>query len=512
MQAMYATRLVATDDLDDSWDRMVALCREWAWRRSRLPDDAENDAGVDEAAGRRTRWSTQRIADDCRRSWRLEVLNPAGAGGVRYQAVVTVTRSSTHTSMFVSVGRLAAEGKIAPAPVGDFRRPGVVPAALAALQCFAGSQRLFATPMKVRAAGITSLAEVLTDPGRALPVIVVSTTSDDEEAQARRIADEVCGLAHVVELSGWLALDGLQARLPEARLPLRGARLFWPGDQWHNRWWSRSAMADYHSGFEAYLFQMLSRLSVVAHSRDQDADAIREAARSAERDARDRKLTQALAANDLQATINELQSALSKEREDVNWLLDVNAGLEEELTGLRHYKDNYEALAEWRSSDQVGIAPVAVDETVDFDSPDFSELWQTLEDQSDGAIVFTERAKSEWARCSYPYPRKMREALVALTRAAVEWRAQGGSLGMSLTSWLGDNEGLTYAPDDEAMRRLKIHEFQHDGINLNRLSHIKLDDHVSPDRVGRIYFGIDQSGKRWVVDHVGLKMHNVARS
>ncbi|WP_456598800.1 hypothetical protein [Blastococcus sp. SYSU DS0616] len=76
-------------------------------------------------------------------------------------------------------------------------------------------------------------------------------------------------------------------------------------------------------------------------------------------------------------------------------------------------------------------------------------------------------------------------------------------------SWLGDEYGLRYAPDDEGMRRLKIDKFDFEGQQLSRLPHIKIDDNVTPDRVGRIYFGIDEQKMRWVVDHVGVKLHGV---
>lgn len=513
---MYATRLVVAGDADEAWGHLIELARDWAWRRSAPPEDAESETGMEENNGRLTRWSTTRVPNDVRRLWRLETTDPPGTGGVRYRADVAIARTAVETSAFVSVGRLAAEGQIAPAPVGEFRRPTVVRGILAEATCYAGSQRLLSEPLKIRAAGINTLIEMLTDPARVLPVVVVSVNDSSGTQRAKQVADEACGLAHVIELSGWLALDGLQARLPEARLPLRGARIFWPhfgtpGDRWQHRWWTEAAIEEHRLDFPTYLFQMLSRLSVVALSRNRDADVIREAARLAEREERDRKLADARAANDLQSTVQELTSALDEEREYVTLLLEENAKLEDEVAILRPYKENFEAVTEWRESSEVHETPVVAADLPDSDDRNFSALWSALEEQSDGAIVFTSRARAEWAACDYPYPKKMRDAITKLARAAAEWRELDGRLGKSLTSWLGDGEGLTYAPDDEAMRRLKIHEFEFDGLILSRVSHIKLDDHVSPDRVGRIYFGIDQDGLRWVVDHVGLKLHNVAR-
>jgi hypothetical protein len=121
-------------------------------------------------------------------------------------------------------------------------------------------------------------------------------------------------------------------------------------------------------------------------------------------------------------------------------------------------------------------------------------------------LIFTEAAKESWIDSSYPYPDRMRKVLEDLARAAVAWRAVGSRLGKSMVTWMSEEFGLTYAPDDEGMRRRKIDTFRFDGRKLSRLPHLKIDDYVQPDRVGRIYFAIDDSGHRWIVDHVGVKL------
>jgi hypothetical protein len=67
----------------------------------------------------------------------------------------------------------------------------------------------------------------------------------------------------------------------------------------------------------------------------------------------------------------------------------------------------------------------------------------------------------------------------------------GGKLGKSLTSWITEQSGLTYAQADEGLRRSRLDKFKFEGREYSREPHIKLDDHVSPNRVGRIYFAVD---------------------
>lgn len=65
--------------------------------------------------------------------------------------------------------------------------------------------------------------------------------------------------------------------------------------------------------------------------------------------------------------------------------------------------------------------------------------------------------------------------------------------------------GLTIALFDNS---LKLSHLVLDGAvtDLRAEPHVKVDDHVSPDRCGRIYFALDTSQRRFLVDHIGI--HN----
>lgn len=247
---------------------------------------------------------------------------------------------------------------------------------------------------------------------------------------------------------------------------------------------------------------MLSRLSVVANARDRLADAVRRADREAALRARRERVDAAVAVGDLKRAVAELKEELDDERRQVVDLLEMNERLEDDNRALLQYKENFEAVTAYQGPPETAEPPA---EAVTI-SPDFRELWPALESESGGALVFTDRAKEAWIDSSYPYAERTQHALEHLAEAAVVWRKRHGQLGTSLTSWITSETGLQYAADDEGMRRARLDTFEFEGRTYSRLPHIKLDDHVSPDRVGRIYFAIDKDKLRWIVDHVGVKI------
>lgn len=76
-----------------------------------------------------------------------------------------------------------------------------------------------------------------------------------------------------------------------------------------------------------------------------------------------------------------------------------------------------------------------------------------------------------------------------------------------IDDWFKTRWGLTMAGTDKGLRQAKGNKFDLDGRKLVREPHLKLDDHVPSSEVGRVYFGLDTAGKRFVVDHVGTKLY-----
>ena len=247
---------------------------------------------------------------------------------------------------------------------------------------------------------------------------------------------------------------------------------------------------------------MLSRLSVVANARNHLADSVRQAERDATRLEIKRQVDEAVASGDPEQAVRALTAQVESEQEQVVQALEMTEKLEEENRLLLSYKENFEMLVAYQAG-TVEAEPASEELEV---SPDFRELWPALETETNGALVFTDHAKATWIDSGYPFPDRMHAALQKLAQAAVSWRDLGGKLGMSLTSWMTQEVGLQYAADDEGMRRAKLADFEYAGDTYLRLPHVKLDDNVSPDRVGRIYFAIDNANLRWIVDHVGVKI------
>ena len=145
----------------------------------------------------------------------------------------------------------------------------------------------------------------------------------------------------------------------------------------------------------------------------------------------------------------------------------------------------------------------------DLDDDDLSTLASYLTDASEGAIVFTDAALSSWANNQYPYVQKMQASLVALARAACTYREVEGRIGSRLAEWVHAEFGVRCSAQDEPLQKLNKATFVYEGIEYSREPHLKLDDSTTPDRVGRVYFGIDQTDLRFIVDHVGLKLYGL---
>jgi hypothetical protein len=103
----------------------------------------------------------------------------------------------------------------------------------------------------------------------------------------------------------------------------------------------------------------------------------------------------------------------------------------------------------------------------------------------------------------------MRDALISLAKAAIEYRRLGCQLGMQPDDWFKQEWGLTLASTDKYLSTHRLDEFNFENKTYSRLPHLKLGDHTSPNEVGRVYFAMDCDGERFIVDHVGLKLYGL---
>jgi len=259
------------------------------------------------------------------------------------------------------------------------------------------------------------------------------------------------------------------------------------------------------------LLRMLSSVSVTVRG----VNRLLRRASAAQRSARNKQIAADLAAA-------KAQGDLSRE-------IDTQARVIEELKGevdqydswfrqVEEERDKYKAQAAqsayWkqeaeRARQSSGVRVTDWSEAPELDSVELSDLASFLEKQSQGAIMFTRNAHQTWKRGDYPRIDVMRDALIALAKAAIEYRRLGCQLGMLPDDWFKQEWELTLASTDKYMSTHKLDEFNHEGKAYSRLPHLKLGDYTSPNEVGRVYFAMDSDGERFIVDHVGLKLYGL---
>lgn len=99
----------------------------------------------------------------------------------------------------------------------------------------------------------------------------------------------------------------------------------------------------------------------------------------------------------------------------------------------------------------------------------------------------------------YPLPGRMVEHMRALDTLARRYHQAKGNLGAPLSD-VAAELGIEIALTDKGLAPPVIRGFQ----GLRAEPHVKVDDYKSPADCGRIYFALDRTGWRFVVDHIGL--------
>ena len=440
------------------------------------------------------------VVDDHTRGLRLTIEHELDTGG-RFVCELTAAEHGGATGFRVVLGR-RSDGRLTPTRVDDLKPPRALLRVMADnnLACTDGPDPITGTVTNALTSQVADVRRRLTDPQRRLPVLAVSAMrpTGAPAAFANRAAAQLAGLAHVVVISGWLALDSFNAdRSAQHRLYRDGARLYWPDLDARNPWWDTAALHGSHDELLGRLTRIITPFSVVARGRDRLWEAVQAA--------EDATVLDDIAQSESDR-IASLEAQLAVERMQNLQLWEENEQLEQRVRILEVDKANLTAqLGAGPEPAPVEPEPVDAEETA---TRDFSADWDRWETDSDGALVFTPNAKRQWEQCAYEEFQRMREALDTLADLAGEWKARGGNVGTSLTEWIGV-QGLTYAGKDESLRRRDLHRFTFEGRVWDRFSHIKVDDHTKPNRFGRIYFAIDKAGRRWIVDHVGLKLYGL---
>jgi hypothetical protein len=128
----------------------------------------------------------------------------------------------------------------------------------------------------------------------------------------------------------------------------------------------------------------------------------------------------------------------------------------------------------------------------------------------DPCFVVTDRCLRRMPKCRYPFPEVMVSQMQNLRRFAERWSVavRHGGLGGDIVTVAREEFDLSISLHDTPMRRAKLDSFSFQNGTYSREPHVKVDEHTTPDRVGRIYFALDDEAvpPRIIVDHVGLKL------
>lgn len=455
-----------------------------------------------------------------------------GSEVASFVSTVTVCKAES-TQIRVEMGR-ETQGVMRPATIEQLRRPGIVGAVLrdpllrVRWRDGAG-QIVTGEAVDVGDARCAAVLGDILGTLRRLPVLVIDAGDPDAKRFGRQAARELAGLLQVALV--WpAAVTAVGEHLGGygLRLPADGAVLVWPdpvtvarhpvfdaadiADRW--------AGAEHRRGVNALvgrLMRMLGPLSVVAAGTNHLLASANRAVAAARREQRETdfktQVQLAAAAPNTEAENAELRRLLRTREQDLEELVDYT---DQEMTGLKtqieqqrleYARSIAQMFSRQPDTEAASDTDLDWDEAPTLDATGLEPLARFLAEASGGAIVFTDAALSGWKSSGYPNPGKMRDQLIRLSQAAVAWRDADGSIGARLEDWFKTSHDLTFAATDITLRHKKIHQFSFEGTTYCREPHLKLDDHVCPSEVGRIYFARDIDKLRFIVNHVGLKLY-----
>lgn len=119
-------------------------------------------------------------------------------------------------------------------------------------------------------------------------------------------------------------------------------------------------------------------------------------------------------------------------------------------------------------------------------------------------FVTTPRCLKRLPSCSYGDVDRMLDHLRRLRRLSEKWSQQQGDVGARFENWASVEAGLDIALHDQELVRKGLQRFDFDGQRYSREPHVKVDDAKAFIDCGRIYFALDTSKWRVIVDHIGL--------
>lgn len=432
--------------------------------------------------------------------------------GAQFVSEFTLFQQGDTGIIRVELGRESVDGLMSPVSVQFVRRPGLLTSAIRdqGLHLTYQGQVVTGRYEWINPPQAAVVPEALAAEKR-LPILLIDGGDQHAKDLGQAAANQLSGLAQVLLVDrrarATIAdyLESIGAPLPD-----HGARLVWPVlHARHPEFWD---LGRHQDTIINNLMKIVAGVSVTARGTNRLRVLAADEARREREAAFQIALAEAAASGDESAELDMLRDRVAQlDGEVAQWVEEVQR-LENEtesIVGLQRQLEYWKAEAQRAYQASGTDTHVAWETCPPLETDDLSALAKHLEEASEGAIVFTAAAQRSWGKSGYPHIDAMRDALVTLARAATEWRRVECNTGMRMKEWLKTRFELNYSHDDEPLVIKKLHQFEHDGKSYTREQHLKLDDHVKPNEVGRVYFATDSDEARFVVDHVGLKLYGI---
>lgn len=535
MQVLYAVDFdvldMATNDPNVAYEKLMEHLHNWlSWGSSDCP--TREDLQVDGSAayhkvsidtkpesGREASWKSIDAGDF--RAFRIDIRQPLLTEGTWFQTRVTVSKGPEQSRLRVLMGREITTGWLSPAPFDILRRPRLILSVTSDndLDVRILKQRVDDKYLLINS--IPALAPLMNavQNSTRLPLLVISVTGSDGRRFAITCARELQGLARVATLNAFLT-DRFNRELERSPIPFGGARLYWPDPSLRQPLFSALDISeDTNDNTVQRVMRLLAPMSVIARGTDMGWTDASTYARKLRTDEMRARLSELQQSGDLSQQISILADELAHKQDEIDEWEQFNGAL---LTEIEQLKGELQLTADYRyqaehwkglyldtTREHPPIVPEALLDTPQLTKGNIGDVLGFMKNVTDGSLSYTDNAVKSWEKSDYPFPDVMGSQLISLARAAIAYRRVNGKIGKRLDEWLEEEFSLRLAMSDKGLVQAKLDKFTFEGTEYSRVPHVKIDDHTSPDRVGRIYFAVDHEETRFILDHIGLKLYGL---